>query len=277
MPKSFFSSTLLLRYFSCSAPADIFLCSCDPLPSIALPLSSLFLYLSLHPLPMLWCNTPHWISEDKGMTGRERARERRKQIKRWRRKSDFFFSAGMSSRLIRLWVENNILFPFGCHFLSTYSLLWNSKVFFFLSCYYGNSQSADMSVLTVCITGPCLTFPRSQQDTAYMESWEQCTVSYLKPRPPNLLLSQQMFASFINYSGCRLSCVAKNPAQIDFWKILSGGMPYIPHGYLWTPLRGQQGPCDWAAKLLLCKDKACTVKFAKSIKLSRITADLLSI
>lgn len=193
------------------------------------------------------------------------------------RKWFFFFSAGMSSRLIRLWVENNILFPFGCHFLSTYSLLWNSKVFFFLSCYYGNSQSADMSVLTVCITGPCLTFPRSQQDTAHMESWEQCTVSYLKPRPPNLLLSQQMFASFINYSGCRLSCVAKNPAQIDFWKILSGGMPYIPHGYLWTPLRGQQGPCDWAAKLLLCKDKACTVKFAKSIKLSRITADLLSI
>lgn len=71
------------------------------------------------------------------------------------------------------------------------------------------------------------------------------------PQPPQLptpsLLSQQIFAPFINYSGWevavpRLLRVAKNAARIDLWKILCGGMPYIPHGHPRTPLRGQQGP-----------------------------------
>lgn len=169
------SALALLRYFSCSAPAEIFLCSCDPLPSIALPLSSLFLSISLSILCP--CSGVMCLTGDQKARGWLRERERRKQIKRWRRENDFF-STGMSSQLIRLWVENNMLFPFGCHFLCTHSLLWNSKVFFFLSCYYGNSQSADTSVLTVCIAGPCLTFLRSQQDIAHTESWEQCTVHY---------------------------------------------------------------------------------------------------
>lgn len=101
------------------------------------------LFLSIHPLPMLWCNTPHWRSEGNGMTEREReSTEEKKTDQKIEERKWFFFPTGMSSQLIRLWVENNILFPFGCHFQSAHSLLWNSKVFFFLSCYYGNSQSA---------------------------------------------------------------------------------------------------------------------------------------
>lgn len=89
----FFPSPVLLRYLSCSAPAEIFLCSCDPLPSISLPLSSFPLYLSLHLLPMLWCNMPHWRSESERMTERVSKREKKTDQKIMERKW-FFFKLG---------------------------------------------------------------------------------------------------------------------------------------------------------------------------------------
>lgn len=99
------------------------------------------------------------------------------------------------------------------------------------------------------------------------------SVSYLNPPqlPTPSLLSQQIFAPFINYSGWEVTVPRLlRVARIDLWKILSGGMPYIPHGYPRTPLRGQQGPWDRAVELLMCTDKACSMcraKFAKSMKL----------
>lgn len=87
------STFALLIYFSCSAPAEIFLCSCDPLPSIALPLFSLFLSISLSILCP--CSGVMRLTGDQKATGWLRVREREREENRSKDRGEkviFFFS-----------------------------------------------------------------------------------------------------------------------------------------------------------------------------------------
>lgn len=61
-------------------------------PPLLITLLPFPLYLSLHPLPMLWWNTPRWRSEGKGMTERESKGEKKTDQKMEERKCLVFLN-----------------------------------------------------------------------------------------------------------------------------------------------------------------------------------------